>query len=71
MRGHTNERGEFLITASPPVDESAIPIASELFFPHLAEGGGYNMQFILFGAASSGTVYFVDQSGLPLNLLLR
>ena len=53
------------------MDESNPPAAAELFFPHFAEGGGYNMQFILFGRASSGTLYFFDQAGNPAPLLFR
>jgi hypothetical protein len=71
LRGHVNERGEFLLTTTSPTDEAAVPAASELFFPHFAEGGGYSMQFILFGRASSGTMYFVNPSGNPTTLLFR
>ena len=39
LRGRTNERGNFLITTTPPTDESATP-ASMSFFPHIAEAGG-------------------------------
>jgi hypothetical protein len=39
----------------------------EWLFPHLADGGGYTTQFILFsgtaGQSSSGTLGFIDQSG--------
>ncbi len=74
LRSRTNERGDFLITTTPPVAESA-PVASELFFPHFAHGGGYTTQFILFGGGSgrtlSGTVRFLSQSGEPLSLKLR
>jgi hypothetical protein len=63
LRGRTNERGEFIITTTTPVDESAASSVREMFVPHFAEGGGYSMQFILFGRATSGTMYFVNQSG--------
>jgi hypothetical protein len=71
LRGRTNERGDFLITSTTPVDESAGSGAGELFFPHFAEGGGYSMQFILFGPATSGTMYFFDQTGNPAPVLFR
>jgi hypothetical protein len=71
LPSHVNERGEFLITTTTPMDESNPPAAAELFFPHFAEGGGYNMQFILFGRASSGTLYFFDQAGNLAPLLFR
>jgi hypothetical protein len=70
LRGRTNERGEFLVTTTTPADEST-PSASELFFPHFAEGAGYGMQFILFGRAASGMMYFFDQAGNPAALLFR
>jgi len=74
LRSRTNERGDFLITTTPPVAESA-PAASELFFPHFADGGGYITQFILFGGGSgrtfSGTIRFLSQSGEALRLKLR
>ena len=71
VRGRANERGEFLITTAMPVDETAASTASELVFPHFAEGGGYSMQFILFGRGTSGTLYFLNQSGTAVNLLFR
>jgi hypothetical protein len=71
LRGHTNERGEFLITAMPPVDDLSTAAGSEVLFPHFAEGVGYSMQFILFGRTSSGTMYFIDQAGNPASLLFR
>lgn len=71
LRGRTNERREFLITTTTPVDESATITSSELLFPHFAEGAGYSMQFVLFGRPSSGTIYFFGQSGQPVNVLFR
>jgi hypothetical protein len=44
---------------------------SDLFFPHFAEGGGYGMQFVLFGRAAAGTLYLTDQAGDPVLLLFR
>jgi hypothetical protein len=57
LRTRVNERGDFLITTTPPVPDSA-PTAADLVFPHFAEGGGYSMQFIVFGRTSSGTIDF-------------
>ena len=71
LRGHTNQRGEFLITATAPLDESARAGNPELLFPHFAEGAGYSMQFILFGRAASGTISFFDQAGNPASLAFR
>jgi sugar lactone lactonase YvrE len=70
LRGRYNERGEFLITTTAPVNEAAPPGSGDLFFPHFADSAGYTTQFILFGgsgAASSGSLRLVSQSGETLN----
>ena len=43
-----NQRGDIVTTTTPPVDENALPSASGLFFPHIAAGGSWATQFILF-----------------------
>ena len=71
LRGRTNQRGDFLITTTSPVDEAAAVTSNELYFAHLAAGAGYSTQFILFsgnGTAAAGTIQFFDQSGSPLTL---
>jgi len=74
LRGRSNERGDFLITTTPPVDEKIVPASAEQFFPHLADSGGYTTQFVLYSGsapqAASGTLRFVSQSGQPLSLLI-
>jgi hypothetical protein len=73
LRGRFNERAEFLITATPPLDN--IGSGSVLLFPHLADGGGYKTQMVLTSpqvlTVSSGTLQFFSQSGRPLDLTLR
>jgi hypothetical protein len=68
LRTRYNERGDFLITTTPAASESAVT-PGQLFFPHLAIGGGYSTQLILFtgspGPSSSGTLNFLSQSGGP------
>ena len=75
LRGRYNERRDFLITTTAPVDESSVPPTTELFFPHLADSGGYTTQFVLFsgsaGQSSTGTLRLFSQTGQPLNLPLR
>jgi len=75
LRGRYNERSDFLITTTPPVDESAAPITSPLFFPQLADSGGYTTEFILFsgwsGQTLSGTIRLYDQAGGALSLTLQ
>jgi sugar lactone lactonase YvrE len=75
LRGHTNERGDFLIADIPPVSEAAMPPGAQLFFPQIADSGGYTTQFILFSAApgstSSGTMQLFNQSGGALGITLQ
>src|SRR6185295_9319751 len=46
LRGRYNERNDFLITTTPPVDEASPLPAAELYFPHFVDSGGYTTQFI-------------------------
>jgi hypothetical protein len=75
LRGRYNERlpvADFLITTTPPTLENGTSSAAERLFPHLANGGGYTTQFILFsgtsGQTSGGTLRFVKPDGTPLDL---
>jgi Copper type II ascorbate-dependent monooxygenase, C-terminal domain len=74
LRSRTNERGDFLITTTPPVAENS-PASAELFFPHFADGGGYTTQFILFSSGNrtslNGNVRFFSQTGQALDLKLK
>jgi hypothetical protein len=75
LRGRYNERQDFLMTTTPPANESAPPAVTPLFIPHLADGGGFTTQFVLFsgtaGQSSSGMLQFFAQSGSGLNLSLQ
>jgi hypothetical protein len=75
LRGRYNERGDFLITTTPPSNEAAIASGAESLFPHLVNGGGYTTQFILFsgaaGQTSSGNLKFYRQDGTALDLTLN
>jgi virginiamycin B lyase len=75
LRGRTNERGEFLISATPAVSESSPASSVEMLFPHLADGAGYATQFVLFSGAaaqsSSGMLRFFGHTGRPLGLWTR
>ena len=75
LRSRYNERKDFLITTTPPINEATVPSNAELFFPHFADSGGYTTKFILFSGApgqrSSGVLRFVSQSGITLNLTLH
>jgi len=75
LRGRYNQRQDFLITTTSPVDEASLLTGAEYVFPHLADGGGYTTQFILYSGianqTSSGSVRFFGQLGQPLNLSLQ
>ena len=67
LTGHVNERGEYLISATPPVDERVGVSGSELLIPHFAVGGGYDLQFVLINTAATGpqtgTMFFFAPTG--------
>jgi len=80
LRGRYNQRGDFLITTTPPTNEAGPPSSAEQLFPHLIngdQGGGsiWTTQFILFsgtaGQAVSGNLRFFKQNGSPFNLTLQ
>jgi sugar lactone lactonase YvrE len=75
LRGRYNERDDFLITTTPAINEATAPSASALYFPHIADSGGYTTQFILFsaqpGPPSSGAIQFFSQAGGALNITLQ
>jgi hypothetical protein len=75
LRTRTNERGDFLITTTPPTNENNSRPQTELLFPDVANGGGYTTQFILFsgtaGQSSSGNLRLLKQDGTPLNLTVN
>ncbi len=72
LRLRTNEKGEIKMTTTPPSNETGASTTADLFFPHLADSGGWSTQFILYsgtaGQAASGTLRFIDASGQPLDL---
>jgi hypothetical protein len=71
LRSRYNERNDFLITTSMPVNEATPPSSADALFPHLANGGGYNTEFVLFSGSadetSAGTLQLFSQSGGRLN----
>jgi len=74
LRGRYNERGDFLFASTPPVLEGTSS-ASEIIFPHIADGGGYTTQFVLMsnagGEAAAGSLAFYESAGASLSLPLR
>ena len=73
VRVRVNERGDYVINGVAPVNVADPVVASELFFPHLAVGGGFDMQYVLINpqnGADSGTMRFFapDGNALPLRI---
>ena len=75
LRIRYNERGEFLMTTTPPADENGPTDNNELDFPQILNGGGFTTQFVLFsgaaGQTSSGNLTSFTQQGSVLNLELN
>jgi hypothetical protein len=76
LRTRINERGDFLINATPSavVTDSVSSSITELFFPQLVFGGGAETQFILInpkvGEAASGSLNFLAPNGQPLPVMV-
>jgi hypothetical protein len=74
LRGRYNERGDFLLTSAPPVNELMVATSATTLFPHFANGGGFTAEFNLFsgsaGQATSGHLRFYKQDGSPVSLTL-
>lgn len=62
IRGRTNERSDFLVTTTPPLDEAA-PAPSTAVFPHIVNGGGYSTELILLGTLGAGRLWLRSQDG--------
>ena len=75
LRARVNQRGDFMITTTPPSNEAAAPTTVDRYFPHLTDSGGWSTQFVLFsgtaGQSSAGGLSFIDQAGEALNLGLE
>ena len=75
LRQRYNERGDYLITTTPPSIENRSPVATARSFPHIVNGGGYTTQFVLFsgtaGQATGGSMKFYRQNGTAMPLSLR
>jgi hypothetical protein len=75
LRTQINERNDFLITTTPPTNENALSTASPMYFPQVADGGGFTTEFILFsgtaGEATSGVLKLIRQDGTPFGITLN
>ena len=65
LRGHYNERGDFLMAAMSAVQEGSV--SEPRYFPHFADGGGYQTEIILFGidpaSSAAGEILFTSPVG--------
>ncbi len=66
LRGLSNQRGDFLITALPVADLNT-SITDSLIFPHYADGGGWTTQIVLVNPSNqsiAGTIRFSNPVGV-------
>jgi glucose/arabinose dehydrogenase len=70
IRGRYNERGEFLLSTTPPA-APAENSDNTRFIPHIVDGGGYSTEIVIYdpleGAPLTGSIYFFDQDGQPID----
>src|SRR5262249_8638642 len=71
LRLTINQRGEALITSTSIADLSQPLTSSALYFPQLADGGGYTTTVIpsnTSGATETGTISISNDDGAPLSV---
>ena len=71
LRMTTNQRGEPVFTTVPVADLRQTLSAAPVFFPHVADGGGYVSTFVFMNTSSateSGTLRFFADDGAPLTV---
>jgi sugar lactone lactonase YvrE len=67
LRGHVNERADFLITTMPIVNLDSPPASGAAWIPHFADGAGWTTQVNLVNPIDftiSGTLQFRDSAGI-------
>jgi hypothetical protein len=69
LRCQSNERDEFLMTTFPIADPNRRALAPVLF-PHFAEGGGYETEFIFLSPGGASNIYLkmYGETGNPIEL---
>jgi hypothetical protein len=63
LRGRFNERGDFLITTTPPLNDASTTTNVDLVFPHIVAGMGYTTQIVAFGHGGSASLYLLGKDG--------
>jgi sugar lactone lactonase YvrE len=75
VRGHYNERGDFLMPTTAPINEAEVAATHELILPHFVDGAGFSTEFIILNGTStslpSGELMLYQDSGQPFPLSLR
>jgi Leucine-rich repeat (LRR) protein len=73
LRLTINQRGETLLTTTPVADLTQPSTSTAIYFPQIADGGGYSTTIILLNASNSvetGTMRLFDDIGSPLTVQL-
>jgi len=67
IRALNNERNDFLMSTFPVADPAQRPLAP-LLFPHIAEGGGYDTEFIFLSPSDASIIAIgmFSDAGNPL-----
>lgn len=67
LRIQNNARGDLLMSTIPVADQTR-PAPAPVYFPHLADGGGFQTELIVFGPLSPAQtlIRFYGSSGDPL-----
>jgi photosystem II stability/assembly factor-like uncharacterized protein len=69
LRMTVNQRNEVLFTTTPVADLAQSLSYDNIYFPQLADGGGYTTSLILLNTSNrteSGTLQILDNAGMPL-----
>jgi len=71
LRSTVNTRGDTLFTTTPVADLTRSPQTSPLYYPQVADGGGYRTVVVLVNtsnAVETGAIIFYTDNGSPLNV---
>ena len=73
LRATFNQRGDVLFTSTGVTDLNAPAESAAVYFPHLADGGGFSSSFVLLNNSSApetGKVEFLGDTGAPRKVAL-
>ncbi|PYS08007.1 MAG: hypothetical protein DMG15_28445, partial [Acidobacteria bacterium] len=69
LRARYNERGDFLLTTTPPSDDTVNQPSTLLVLPQIVSGGGYTTQIIVYGESSSGKLWLISPGQSPMSTI--